>query len=291
MIETIIVLGNCYNWKEYGKEKLYYQNLGRALKGEPSKKWEGLIESVQNKTLDNFKNKVIELVKEIMGEDVHKDQIKYLVDTPQPTNLTTAEWCDRVAVINAGLVYLKKGGKAMTEEEVIEKVITVNLKPELTRDFILKKGDKATTLKEVKQILRRIDCANAHMKQATEKLLRIKVKDSKGEKKEKEELQEREKSSANMCWLKNHNHAWSECPNNPISKNFSGKSYTEIPASERYKNDFTKKAKKMAKEEKEAKKKVSTKNGDCHMIQKTPMVKIQADLDYASDDEDDFYKD
>jgi hypothetical protein len=44
-IETIIVLGNRYKWKD-GKEKLYYQNFGRALKGEPSKKWEGLIESV-----------------------------------------------------------------------------------------------------------------------------------------------------------------------------------------------------------------------------------------------------
>ncbi len=192
-IKTIIVLGNRYDWKESGKEKLYYQNFGRALKGEPSKKWEGLIESVQNKTLDNLKNKVIELVKEIMGKDVHKGQIKYLVDTPQPTNLTTAEWCDRVAVINAGLVSLKKGAKAMTEEEVIKKVITVNLKPELTRDFILEKGDKATTLKEVKQILCRIDRANAHMKQATENLLKSKAKDSKGEKKEKGERTPRER--------------------------------------------------------------------------------------------------
>jgi hypothetical protein len=179
------------------------------LKGEPSKKWEGLIESIQNKTLDNFKSKAIELVEEIMGKDVHKDQIKYLMDTPQPTNLTTTEWCDRVAVINAGLVYLKKGGKAMTEEEVIEKVISVNLKPDLTRDFILNRGDKATTLKEVKQILRRIDRANAHMKQATEKLLKNKVKDNKGEKREKEkgELQEREKSTVNMCRLRGRNHA------------------------------------------------------------------------------------
>jgi hypothetical protein len=31
-IETIIVLGNPYNWKESraGKEKLYYQNFGRG---------------------------------------------------------------------------------------------------------------------------------------------------------------------------------------------------------------------------------------------------------------------
>jgi hypothetical protein len=104
-------------------------------------------------------------------------------------------------------------------------VITSNLKPELMRDFIMEKGDKATTLKEVKQIIRRIDHANSHMKQATEKFLKSKPKDSKGEKKEKES-KDREKGGANMCRLKNHDHAWSKCPNNLISKNFAGKSYT-----------------------------------------------------------------
>ena len=118
------------------------------MKGEPSKKWENLIESVRIKSFKNFKSKVIELIEEIMGKDVHKDQIKYLVDTPQPANLSTTEWCDRVAVINAGLIYLKKAAKAMSEEDVIEKVITSNLKPELMRDVIMEKGDKATTLKE-----------------------------------------------------------------------------------------------------------------------------------------------
>ena len=225
-IETIIVLGNRYDWKESGagKEKPYYQNFGRAMKGEPSKKWEGLIESIRTKTADNFKTKVVELVEEIMGEDVYKDQMKYLVDTPQPANFTTTEWCDRVAVINAGLVWLKKGAKPMSDKEVIEKVISVNLKPDLMRDFILEKGDKATTLKEVKQILRRIDPANAHMKQATEKLSKIKVKEGKEEKTGQEKGVE--KGGTNMCRLKGHNHAWSKCPNNPISKNFSGKSYT-----------------------------------------------------------------
>ena len=283
-IETIIVLGNRYDWKESGagKEKLYYQNFGRALKGEPSKKWEGLIETIRTKTVDNFKTKVIELVEEIMGDDIYKDQLKYLVDTPQPANITTAEWCDRVAVMNAGLIWLKKGAKAMSEEEVIEKVISVNLKPDLMRDFILEKGDKATTLKEVKQILRRIDRANAHMKQATEKLSKIKVKEDKEVKKGREK--EVEKGGANMCRLKNHDHAWSECPNNPISKNFSGKSYTEIPASERYEKDFGKKAEKMAKEEKETKKTVSIKKDLHAMTGRTRVVKIDDEVSFEDDD-------
>ena len=77
------------------------------------------------------------------------------------------------------------------------------------------------------------------MKQATEKLLKSKAKTSKARGKRKENpKREREKSMVNMCWLKNHNHAWSKYPNNPASKNFSGNSYTEIPDSERYEKDF-----------------------------------------------------
>ena len=113
------------------------------MTGEPSKKWESLVDSIRNKTFDNFKTKVIELIEEIMGKDVYKDQVKYLMDTPQPTNLSTTEWCDRVAVINAGLVFLRKGAKAMSEGDLVEKVITSNLKPELMRDFIMNKGRRS----------------------------------------------------------------------------------------------------------------------------------------------------
>ncbi len=71
-----------------------------------------------------------------------------------------------MVIINAGLAFLKKGVKPVSEEEVINKVITANLKPELMWDFILKKGDKASTLKEVNnQILGRVNRTNAHMKQ------------------------------------------------------------------------------------------------------------------------------
>ena len=79
-------------------------------------------------------------------------------------------------------------------------------------------------------------------------------------------------------------------PNSLISKNFAGKSYTEIPASKRYANDFTKKVEKMARDDMETRKKVSTKIGDLNMIQKTPMVKIPEEyqyLEYESDDEED----
>ncbi len=49
----------------------------------------------------------------------------------------------------------------------------------------------------------------------------------------------------------------------------------EIPSSEKYENDFAKNAEKLAKEEKETKKKVSTKNGKKSVNFMTPMVKIR----------------
>jgi hypothetical protein len=67
------------------------------------------------------------------------------------------------------------------------------------------------------------------------------------------------------------------------------KDRAEIPASERYENDFAKKAEKLAKEEKETKKKVSIKNGEKSVHVMTPTVKIEEyqDLEYESDDEKD----
>ncbi len=57
----------------------------------------------------------------------------------------------------------------------------------------------------------------------------------------------------------------------------------------RYENDFAKKAEKLAKEEKERKKKVSIKNGEKSVHFMTPMVKIREeyqDLEYESDDKE-----
>ena len=87
-----------------------------------------------------------------------------------------------------------------------------------------------------------------------------------------------------MCRLMKHDHAWSKCPNNPISKNCSCKPYTEIPVSERYENNFAKKAEKWSKEEKgEAKKKVSVKKEDLHAISnetKTLSVSIKDEKEF-----------
>ncbi len=54
--------------------------------------------------------------------------------------------------------------------------------------------------------------------------------------KKEKEPQENETGGSSKYYLKNHDHAWSKCLNNPISKNFCGMSYTDIPANKRYEN-------------------------------------------------------
>jgi hypothetical protein len=82
-----------------------------------------------------------------------------------------------------------------------------------------------------------------------------------------------------------------QVPKQSDFKEFCRQVIHEIPASERYANDFSKMAEKMTSDEKETKEK-SSKSGDLHVIQKTHIVKIKdskyyQDLEYESDDEED----
>ena len=57
-IENIFMLKDRYDWKE-AKIKLMFQHFGRALKGEPLRKWTRLTNSQRTFTADAFKNKYV----------------------------------------------------------------------------------------------------------------------------------------------------------------------------------------------------------------------------------------
>ena len=54
-IENIFMLKDRYDWKE-AKIKLMFQHFGRALKGEPLRKWTRLTNSQRTFTADAFRN-------------------------------------------------------------------------------------------------------------------------------------------------------------------------------------------------------------------------------------------
>jgi hypothetical protein len=69
-----------------------------------------------------------------------------------------------------------------------------------------------------------------------------------------------------------------QMPKQPNFKELSGKSYTKIPAGKRYENNFVKKAqiKKIAKEERDIKKRVSIKKDELHSIDRTDTQSVNS---------------
>ena len=127
--------------------------------------------------------------------------------------------------------YLKKDAVAMTEKELIGKVVKKNLGLNYTKDFILQSGDQETSLKGVKKVLRKIERAHGMEKQLQKKQklqqqLHLKQDKTDGEKEPKKE--EPGPRPKNMCGVHNKTHEWKDCPNNPHSTNFNGTSYKEI---------------------------------------------------------------
>ena len=139
-----------------------------------------------------------------------------------PRNMKVADWIDRAEVINERLSLLDKDSEKLSERETICKVITPNIPKEWERDYLLKEGDKAKTLKAAKTILKTIE--KAHRNSEVEE-------EPSGNKKPKEPASTI--TDTNKCRLIGHNHLWKNCPNNPVSKNYNGIHYSKIREQER----------------------------------------------------------
>ena len=59
-------------------------------------------------SLQVFRDKYYNLVKEVLGEDVCDDQLEYLQGTEMPKGIVGNQWIDRIEVLVSGLVLLKK---------------------------------------------------------------------------------------------------------------------------------------------------------------------------------------
>ena len=77
-----------------------------------------------------------------------------------PRDMKVQDWIDRLEVINERLPLIDRSADKLSERETIRKVITPNIPREWERDYLLKEGDKAKTLKTVKTILKTIEKAN-----------------------------------------------------------------------------------------------------------------------------------
>ena len=204
------------------KKKLIFQHFGRALKGMPQRKWAKITKNHHNYTLVAFRDKAQRLIWEIFGDVTYEEQYQYLCETKKPRDMNVADWIDRVEVINERLSLLDREEEKLGERETIRKVITPNIPKQWERDYILKEGERAKTLKAVKTILKTIE--KAHGNGEVEK-------EPSGKKKPGEPAPNQ--SETNKCRLIGHNHLWKNCPNNPTSKNYNGTHYSRIREQER----------------------------------------------------------
>ena len=229
LLEEIIAMQERFEWFSDGndnaesKKKLIFQHFGRALKGMPQRKWSKIMKNHHTFTLNAFRDKAQRLISEIFGDDAYEEQYQYLCDTKMPRTMKVADYIDRVEVINERLSLLDKEAEKLSERETIRKIITPNIPKEWERDYLLKEGDKAKTLKAAKTILKIIEKADRSKKMEEE---------PSGKKKPKEQPAPNT-TDTNKCRLIGHNHTWKNCPNNPASKNYNGTHYSKIREQER----------------------------------------------------------
>ena len=78
--------------------------------------------------------------------------------------MKVADYIDRVEVINERLSLLDRESEKLSEGERIRKIITPNIPKGWERDYLLKEGDKAKTLKAAKTILKTTEKAHRNIK-------------------------------------------------------------------------------------------------------------------------------
>ena len=90
-----------------------------------------------------------------MGEKIVKHQLKYLIYTKMPRDMTAKEWIRRARAINSLIPHMAMGAQGLTDEELRDEVIEPNLpsylqhKMELLTyqtDNLNDMGDKLSTL-------------------------------------------------------------------------------------------------------------------------------------------------
>ena len=108
-------------------------------------------------------------------------------------------------MINERLSLLDKESEKLSEPETIRKIITPNIPKEWERDYLLKEGDRAKTLKAAKTILKIIEKADRSKK----------MEEEPSGKKTPKEQPAPYPTDTNKCRLIGHNHLWKNCPNNP----------------------------------------------------------------------------
>lgn len=122
------------NGNQNAKAKLIFQNVGRALKGRPQRKWAKLMKNHHNFTSAAFRDKAQRFIWKVFGEDIYDDQYEFLCKTKMPAKIEATEWINWIEVINKRLPLIDKETEKMTKRKICRKLIPTDIPAAWERD-------------------------------------------------------------------------------------------------------------------------------------------------------------
>ena len=129
----------------------------RCLSGTALQDWDLIRQAAPNNTQANFLNCKFSLIEEVMDIDVAEDTINYLKRTKKPRDLCVKKWIKRMRLINSYVPQMENGAVLLTEQELIKECIRPNYPRKWQKDFEMYGGKEKVTVKEVTQVLQRIE--------------------------------------------------------------------------------------------------------------------------------------
>ena len=145
--------------------------------------------------------------------------------------MTSKNWIKRMRLINSFLPKIEEDFEALDDETLIKECIRPNIPRNWLKDFEMMNGRSMSTIKEVLQILTRIEKwedSSEKPRDRKPKNPNHKDKDrsrnNRGDRDKSKEKNEKSKGNiSNPCKLPGHKgHPYADCFNNPNSKNFKG---------------------------------------------------------------------
>ena len=162
---------------------------------------------------------------EMIGSEGYNNQLEYLRSTKKPREMKVRRWVRRVKTINTYLELLDPTRARLTDRQIVEYVIAPNIPHSWSKDFRLAKGHLATTTRDAVEILEEIELAEPKEKKISgDRKDRREQGQGKGKGRNSRNQRRNNPHIKNPCRKHDGKHSWEDCPDNPRSSNFRGKS-------------------------------------------------------------------
>mmetsp|Transcript_60514 Transcript_60514/g.72754 ORF Transcript_60514/g.72754 Transcript_60514/m.72754 type:complete len:301 (-) Transcript_60514:397-1299(-) len=207
----------------------YYGKFRECMKGSARDTWDKIAGTVAWRTTMTFYENLLELVKEILGEDAKDNQKDYIRNTKKPVKMPAGKWVRRLKTINNIIKLMGDGAESLTEKQLVTECIAPNIHIEWKGYFKLSKGHRSRTTQEAKAILEDIEDEYPIEK------LRKNVRNPKGN----FSRNSQESGHRNKCRKPGYDPEWENCPDHKYSKVAKAKAREDAEKKKEEKDNFS----------------------------------------------------